>query len=654
MGSKASDFKLYIPFSADLKSCLVETDCTDLIAAPENFNAPTKNYCGVGSRRRLHSVSEENPPDNTLTLQTTDPVDLQVLRELAIGECPFIIQKRHCEGAVETFRFVTVSTRTPQGRLTASGLNATDDPILTNYDASYENMVYVGPPADSVPSLFINNQGRNESSPNGEVNGVNTVFTLNPAPSPGFPIVIILNLIVLTIGIDYNISGNTITFVVAPECGDDLTVIWYDIRYQVFGKQPIACWFCDQPNCITGVCGGRRSNGCENVHAIYISDEAPPEDICGDVGENFTLFATYRLSPSGAFTLTAVETLNFSNAVDALCTVENEIYIATETQIYQGCGTGFVAMDVNLPSGTVITQLAYSEETGEIYALFGTSGVLKLSGDSWFVVLADTAFGVGQQNAIAAAGKVVVTGGDNGTLQVSNTGGRTWSTFLCPSAVHTVIDVAVGMRDDLSLVDGTIYILAHDGTNTDLYCTVDYGFTCASRNSWSNQVPVCSWSVEAASDDWLIYVQLDNETWRNINYGCNKCDEWQDVTNPSAPCCSCLTVCQYNPTNTAIIGIGDELTAGDDFYTVPEGGTTTNHLVIANDYGNICIDCGLDLATLAIGTPPVEGAALANGDGTIDYTSPVVAIGTGTTFTYTIDDDCGNQVEATVYITFTA
>ena len=653
-GSTAKDWKLYVPASADFKTCLVEADCADLLTAPENFQAPTKNYCGVGAGRRLLSVSENNPTDNTLTLQTTSEFDHLVLRELAIGECPFIIQRRHCKGGVETYRYVQFTTRTPQGRLTGHGPNATDDPQITNYDGSFFNMVWVGPPDESVPSLFINNQGRNEGAPTGVIDGVNTIFILNPAPAEGYPVIVTLNAVVQTEGVDYTLTGNTIVFTVAPACDDVLSVLWYDDRYATFGKAPIACWYCDSPNCISGICGGRRSTGCETIHAIYVSDEEPAADNCGVIGDNFTLFATYKVTPSGEFSLIDAEVLSISGAVDALCTINNEIYIATETQVYQGCGTGFISTSVVLPSGTTIRKLAYSKETGDIYALFGNSGVLKQAGDRWDTVLADNQFAVGQQNAIAAAGNVVVTGGDNGTLQASETSGRTWVDFLCPSSVHTVIDVAVGMRDDLSLVDGTIYILATDATKTDLYCTSDLGFTCMARNSWST-IPVCSWKVAAASDDWLIYVQLDNKTYRNANFGCNKCNEWHDVSNSEAPCCSCLSICHHNPTKTAIIGIGDTLTAGDDFYTIldtPSLETVLN--VIANDYGNPCDGCDLDLATLAIGTPPADGAAVANGDGTITYTSSV-APPDSVTFTYTIDDECAeNQVEATVTITFVA
>jgi hypothetical protein len=61
-------------------------------------------------------------------------------------------------------------------------------------------------------------------TPSGVVDGINTVFTLNYAPSPADSLRLYRNGILLSTGVDYNHSGNTITFlsVARPEAGDVL------------------------------------------------------------------------------------------------------------------------------------------------------------------------------------------------------------------------------------------------------------------------------------------------------------------------------------------------------------------------------------------------------------------------------------------------
>lgn len=61
-------------------------------------------------------------------------------------------------------------------------------------------------------------------TPTGLVNGLNTTFTLAFTPSPAAALELYLNGLLMAQGVDYNISGNTITFLAAstPQSGDEL------------------------------------------------------------------------------------------------------------------------------------------------------------------------------------------------------------------------------------------------------------------------------------------------------------------------------------------------------------------------------------------------------------------------------------------------
>lgn len=63
--------------------------------------------------------------------------------------------------------------------------------------------------------------------PSGTINGSNTVFTLANAPSPASSLQLFLNGLLQTAGgVDYTLSGDTITYATAPETGD-AHVAWY-------------------------------------------------------------------------------------------------------------------------------------------------------------------------------------------------------------------------------------------------------------------------------------------------------------------------------------------------------------------------------------------------------------------------------------------
>jgi hypothetical protein len=63
-----------------------------------------------------------------------------------------------------------------------------------------------------------------DETPAGTVNGTNAVFTLVNAPSPSASLVLFRNGIRQRVGVDYTISGSTITFlaVAVPQSGDIL------------------------------------------------------------------------------------------------------------------------------------------------------------------------------------------------------------------------------------------------------------------------------------------------------------------------------------------------------------------------------------------------------------------------------------------------
>ncbi len=62
----------------------------------------------------------------------------------------------------------------------------------------------------AVPT-FVDNE-----TPDGTIDGVNTAFTLDNSPNPAASLILILNGQYLTQGVEYTLSGPTITFAVAP------------------------------------------------------------------------------------------------------------------------------------------------------------------------------------------------------------------------------------------------------------------------------------------------------------------------------------------------------------------------------------------------------------------------------------------------------
>jgi hypothetical protein len=64
-------------------------------------------------------------------------------------------------------------------------------------------------------------------TPSGTVNGVNTIFTLQNIPNPASTLQLYWNGVLQTQGIDYTLSGLTITFFVAPPTGSLVAYYWW-------------------------------------------------------------------------------------------------------------------------------------------------------------------------------------------------------------------------------------------------------------------------------------------------------------------------------------------------------------------------------------------------------------------------------------------
>jgi hypothetical protein len=86
-----------------------------------------------------------------------------------------------------------------------------------------------------APYIWIDIEGggsgpnfADEEVPTGAINGSNVTFTLAFTPSPAASLILVLNGVIQHQGAgkDYTISGNTITFAVAPTTGDIL-LAWY-------------------------------------------------------------------------------------------------------------------------------------------------------------------------------------------------------------------------------------------------------------------------------------------------------------------------------------------------------------------------------------------------------------------------------------------
>ena len=677
-GSKASDFSVFGPVGRSLLSCAVQLDCTDITALTENFAGVTYNYKGVGTGRSIHSVSEENPADNTFTLQGTDEELGKNLVKLGRLGCQSWLQRRHCTGRGEHYRLVRYTDRSPQGRLSAKGVNATDDPQISNINGTFLDVIEFSSPSDSAPKSLLTTSGKYVVAPNGVVDGANTVFTLDPFASQAFPLSITIDGVLQVETTDYTLTSSivstttslcgtssvsqwsAITFVTAPACDEVIEVTYYTDEYLTHNLTPAQVWFCDNPSCGSGgsCATGVASDGCMNVHAIYADGDAG-NDACGDsLGRNGVL-ATYTLE-EGTLSFSDAEVIaGIYDPIDAVCMRDGTIVIATASAIYEGTTSSLTESTINLPAGSSIVALAYSRDADEAYALFGNTGVMKRGTDAtWGVKLPDGNIAVGNQVAISANGCVVVTAGDSGSGQVSQNSGSTWSGIVLGDTTVDLVDVKFGLSSNLSQSQGIVYALGVSATQTILYASEDHGSSFESRKSWSD-VPDVAASLKVPLDDWMIYVKIDETVYRSTVKGCDRNGLWDEITNCTAPKDSIMDACYYDPTQVVQIGPQDDAAAGDDF--VSQGALTTDavHRVLLNDTPGCDIDgslCTLDITSINITAAPALGTATAQVDGTVLFDATggtAAAAGQSTTYEYSVTDSCGTTVQATVTVNFT-
>lgn len=90
-----------------------------------------------------------------------------------------------------------------------AGVPQTGDILLANYRL-----------AVSFPGVGFVDQ----ETPTGTTNGVNNTFTLSQTPNPSASLTVFLNGLLMSLGVDYTLSGSTITFLTAsvPQSGDVL------------------------------------------------------------------------------------------------------------------------------------------------------------------------------------------------------------------------------------------------------------------------------------------------------------------------------------------------------------------------------------------------------------------------------------------------
>lgn len=661
--STAKDWQLLGPIAGvcGQNTCLAPWDCIDLTAAPEQFAQYTRNYCGVGPRRKLHSISVANPADNTLTLEGADEFIVDVIREFAVGGCATMLQRVHCSGKGEAYRLVQFGGITPTGRLTANGPNAIDDPQNSTVDAFYFDKFVWKAPNQSVPPVSLNNFGQyTDVAPIGTADGTNTVFVLDPVPDTSYPTEITVDAVSQVEGTDYTLVDGTITFAVAPVCNAVILASYYSVEFTLFGLEPVAIWFCGAAQCAAGSsCGSGCNDGCSRMHAIYNTSLVVTDD-CGNTLGNRVAMATYAVSKERDeqnVSLVDVTMLDTSilNVKDALCTAGGETIISAENGLYASCGDSFVQESAPLPAGKSFGRLAYSEMTGDVYAIYGDSGVMKRGDSKWRISLRDGQLVVGVQSYIDAAGYGVITGGEFGSMQVSSTSGSQWAASQIVSA-GDIYSVSAGVANEMSAASPSFFALAFDPlaqiATTRLFVSANGGGSWSQRKAWATGIEQSA-DISVAVDDWFMYVRIDNKIYRNTNSGCDKCDAWSDISNSGVPMRSRMAVCPNNPQRVAMVGVGGSLAlAGDNFYTSGQNETAT-HVVLDNDL--VPDGCTIDITSVVVTAAPTQGTATANLDGTVTYVSGATATGFDVydyEVTYNCTDGTTGTLSATVRVDF--
>lgn len=588
MGLKGSDFVLRLPESPEPGSPLRIAKTIDVTAWSDNSRpAGTRNFLGVGVRAKLHSISRPTPAPSTVTLRGPEDDLRFFIDEIRIIGCEFPIQRvRICDGRVESgdiWRQVTANTQTMEGA-TASGINATDNPAETVQELEWEGpQIHWNPPQDSRPAVYSNNAGYNFGVPEGVIDGVNDTFRLVPVPEDANLVVVFLDGVEQTVGVDYTLDEDTIIFDTPPDCGVSLLVYWTDAQSIINGLFPVSVVFCDNPSCGGGSCASKFSDGCRTFLALYQA----PQAIVGCATEEFLTgaLARYTLSRDGSVTLEDVNLLpNVVRPIDMAC-VGDQIIIAGAFGLFFACSSlgtsgctcdcgagGIVAIQAQVPVQLDEVKAITGAETSTgttFYAVHNTNGVLRTTtGRKWEVSLPDGQFTTGQQNLISADGDIVATGGVDNSLQISRASGKSGSWASCrgpaPSS-HDVIGLCVdlvGTEESFAL----IYVMTTDD-NFDvgtLHITNDFGDSWEARQSWNlsdfaigNQVSPAFFqnTLACAVDGSWVYMHYLTNTQRNTNFG-RDCD-WEDISTAEIQYPqNVLALCPSDPTKLIVVEQG--------------------------------------------------------------------------------------------------
>lgn len=410
-------------------------------------------------------------------------------------------------------------------------------------------------------------------------------------------------------------------------------------------------FFCDAPTCgITGCGDANPSNGCRTAFAIF------------DDGTN-PIIAEYHVSGGGAVTLVSQETLPNSNGLVAGACLGNRVVVTDGTCIYTACGgSGLtkVVLPDEVPAGSIKDIATAQGSTDHIYALFSTSGVLhSRNGRTWEVVLDDNFFpGIAQQNGITAVGDVVVTYGEDASLQVNTSGGDgTWynRTVNTAGANDPVLGVALDLPNPFNKRYAYMYALTDSGTQLTVHFSGNDGATWEARRTFTATVlnPE-SVTIAASVGGSRVYLSWDSVLWVNFNHAC-ECD-WVNLSPDFACGSTKMAVCSYDPNRVFILGDGVCGAFARNDVAETESSTPATPVVVdilAND--RAASGETLDVATLdwlaappalpanvqSITANPTTGALTVTPD---DGFSGVI------TFTYNIDDTAANSTSATVKI----
>jgi len=138
----------------------------------------------------------------------------------------------------------------------------------------------------AILPAFVDNE-----LPAGTINGANTVFTLTFAPSPAGSLAIYRNGLQMEQGIDYTLSGNTVTFLVSsvPQTGDLLLA---NYRY-ANPSNPLGSFTAAQVIC------SNAGNGTSSTASVQLASCTIPAGILG-AGDRIEM--RYRLDHTGTAT----------------------------------------------------------------------------------------------------------------------------------------------------------------------------------------------------------------------------------------------------------------------------------------------------------------------------------------------------------------